>query len=270
MRDFVVRLRRSWLAQLAARYFEPRSTYPSEAFRERAIRVVALVALVFFSLTLIFTIGVEPYPRDALIQTLGWYAYIFGLIGLILFVLRKGNVRLAGRLAVLAIPMIILDTSKAYWSPGTVIFSVLFTFLFEMVLYNWREITIAIGLNLLVYTWIALSAVGPSPLPADDYFSGPLSGLLTVYTSHLIIMGVAYYIRREQQARDRTELLVKQQQVDILRQSLYDDLEKGTLECVERTLIYLKKRNNPIHPLTQLTYEDLQRRKNIGTGSKNA
>lgn len=58
--------------------------------------------------------------------------------------------------------------------------------------------------------------------------------------------------------------------VDILRQSLYDDLEKGTLDCVERTLIYLRQRNNLIHPLTQLTYEDLQRRQNVGTGSKNA
>ncbi|HZK85742.1 MAG TPA: bis(5'-nucleosyl)-tetraphosphatase (symmetrical) YqeK [Desulfosporosinus sp.] len=53
--------------------------------------------------------------------------------------------------------------------------------------------------------------------------------------------------------------------VDILRQSLYDDLEKGTLECVERTLRYLRQKDNPIHPLTQLTYEDLQRRKNVGT-----
>ena len=59
-------------------------------------------------------------------------------------------------------------------------------------------------------------------------------------------------------------------EVDILRHSLYDDLEKGTLDCVERTLIYLRKRKNPIHPLTQLTYEDLLRRKNVGTRSKNA
>ena len=53
--------------------------------------------------------------------------------------------------------------------------------------------------------------------------------------------------------------------VDKLRQSLYDDLEKGTLACVERTLIYLRESKHPIHPLTQLTYEDLQRRQNIGT-----
>ncbi|TGE32798.1 HD domain-containing protein [Desulfosporosinus sp. Sb-LF] len=53
--------------------------------------------------------------------------------------------------------------------------------------------------------------------------------------------------------------------VDNLRQSLYDDLEKGTLDCVKHTLIYLKEGKRPIHPLTQLTYDDLQRRINFGT-----
>ena len=59
-------------------------------------------------------------------------------------------------------------------------------------------------------------------------------------------------------------------EVDKLRQSLYDDLEKGTIECVKGTLIYLKESNHPIHPLSQLTYEDLQRRKTVGTGSEKA
>ncbi len=58
--------------------------------------------------------------------------------------------------------------------------------------------------------------------------------------------------------------------VDFLRQSLYDNLEKGTLACVEHTLRYLRESKRPIHPLTQLTFEDLQRRQNVGTGSKNA
>ncbi|MDP4127538.1 MAG: bis(5'-nucleosyl)-tetraphosphatase (symmetrical) YqeK [Bacillota bacterium] len=53
--------------------------------------------------------------------------------------------------------------------------------------------------------------------------------------------------------------------VDKLRQSLYDDLEKGTLACVEHTLIYLRENNRSIHPLTELTYEDLQRRIKVGT-----
>ncbi|WP_434511347.1 bis(5'-nucleosyl)-tetraphosphatase (symmetrical) YqeK [Desulfitobacterium sp. AusDCA] len=49
-------------------------------------------------------------------------------------------------------------------------------------------------------------------------------------------------------------------EVDKLRQALYDDLEKGTLACVEHTLNYLKQNKQTIHPLTLKTYEDLQRR----------
>lgn len=48
--------------------------------------------------------------------------------------------------------------------------------------------------------------------------------------------------------------------VDKLRQSLYDNLENGTLMCVEHTLSYLRKSKRVIHPQTQLTYEDLKRR----------
>lgn len=48
--------------------------------------------------------------------------------------------------------------------------------------------------------------------------------------------------------------------VDKLRQALYDDLEKGTLACVEHTLNYLKENKQTIHPLTLETYEDLRRR----------
>jgi predicted HD superfamily hydrolase involved in NAD metabolism len=48
--------------------------------------------------------------------------------------------------------------------------------------------------------------------------------------------------------------------VDKLRQSLYDNLEAGTLLCVEHTLEFLKRNKRIIHPLTQLTYEDLKRR----------
>lgn len=48
--------------------------------------------------------------------------------------------------------------------------------------------------------------------------------------------------------------------VDKLRQALYDDLDKGTLACVEHTLNYLKQSKRTIHPLTLKTYDDLRRR----------
>ncbi|GAB6152651.1 bis(5'-nucleosyl)-tetraphosphatase (symmetrical) YqeK [Desulfosporosinus burensis] len=67
---------------------------------------------------------------------------------------------------------------------------------------------------------------------------------------------------------DLTEASRDFPKVDNLRQSLYDDLGKGTLACVEHTLIYLRESKRPIHPLTQLTYDDLQRRQTtIGTRS---
>lgn len=54
--------------------------------------------------------------------------------------------------------------------------------------------------------------------------------------------------------------------VDKLRQSLYDNLEIGTLLCVEHTLEFLKRSKRMIHPLTQLTYEDLKRRQTLANG----
>lgn len=49
-------------------------------------------------------------------------------------------------------------------------------------------------------------------------------------------------------------------EVDKLRKALYDNLEKGTLACIEHTLKYLQQKKQIIHPLTLKTYEDLQRR----------
>ena len=48
--------------------------------------------------------------------------------------------------------------------------------------------------------------------------------------------------------------------VEKLRQSLFDDLEKGTILCIEHTLQYLKRNKRMVHPLTERTYEELKRR----------
>ncbi len=53
--------------------------------------------------------------------------------------------------------------------------------------------------------------------------------------------------------------------VDNLRQALYHSIEKGTLACMKHSLEYLKNSHKLIHPLTTLTYEDLQRRLEFGT-----
>ena len=104
----------------------------------------------------------------------------------------------------------------------------------------------------------------------EHYFKVDDADVLAAIASHTLGRPGMSRLEMLIYSADLTEPTRDFPKVDILRQSLYDDLEKGTLDCVERTLIYLRQRNNPIHPLTQLTYEDLQRRKNVGTGSKNA
>ena len=116
-------------------------------------------------------------------------------------------------------------------------------------------------------------AVLHGPLAAywlEHYFKVDDADVLAAVASHTLGRPGMSPLEMLVYSADLTERNRVFPKVDILRQSLYDDLEKGTLDCVERTLIYLKHRNNPIHPLTQMTYEDLQRRKNIGTGSENA
>jgi len=215
-----IKLMQSWPIRFITEYFKPRSNHPGDAFRERAIRVVMLIAFVFFFATLCLSLLTSSLPKLTWIETLTWYGFTFALIAFILLSLRAGNVRLAGRLMMLSVMIIVIDPSRAFWSPGTVVFGLLFTFVFELVLDSTRDITLAIVLNLGLYTWIALTATDPAPLRPDDYFSDPFAALITVYTTHLIIIGVAYFIRREQQERDRMELLLEQHQVDVLRQFL--------------------------------------------------
>ena len=53
--------------------------------------------------------------------------------------------------------------------------------------------------------------------------------------------------------------------VDELRRSLYEDLEQGTFDCMLRALADLREQDLAPHPLTQMAFEDLQRRKGIDT-----
>jgi len=64
---------------------------------------------------------------------------------------------------------------------------------------------------------------------------------------------------------DLTELNRSFPEVDNLRQALYDNLELGTLFCLNHTVKYLVDQKRTVHPLTILTREDLQRRAKFGT-----
>lgn len=99
----------------------------------------------------------------------------------------------------------------------------------------------------------------------EHYFKVEDSDVLAAIANHTLGRPGMSHLEMLIYSADLTEASRDFPKVDKLRQSLYDDLEKGTLACVKHTLIYLQESKRPIHPLTQLTYEDLQRRINVGT-----
>ncbi|KLU66043.1 putative nicotinate-nucleotide adenylyltransferase [Desulfosporosinus acididurans] len=99
----------------------------------------------------------------------------------------------------------------------------------------------------------------------EHYFKVEDKDLLAAIASHTLGRPGMSPLEMLIYSADLTESGRTFPEVDKLRQSLYDDLEKGTFDCVEGTLLYLKESNHPIHPLTQLTYDDLKRRISIGT-----
>ncbi len=99
----------------------------------------------------------------------------------------------------------------------------------------------------------------------EHYFKVDDSDVLAAIANHTLGRPGMSHLEMLIYSADLTESSRDFPKVDKLRQSLYDDLEKGMLACVKHTLIYLKESKRPIHPLTELTYEDLQRRINLGT-----
>nr|WP_049804140.1 bis(5'-nucleosyl)-tetraphosphatase (symmetrical) YqeK [Desulfosporosinus acidiphilus] len=99
----------------------------------------------------------------------------------------------------------------------------------------------------------------------ERYFKVDDKDLLAAIASHTLGRPGMSRLEMLIYSADLTEPGRKFPDVDKLRQSLYDDLDRGTFDCVEGTLLYLKRSNHPIHTLTQLTYEDLKRRLTIGT-----
>jgi predicted HD superfamily hydrolase involved in NAD metabolism len=99
----------------------------------------------------------------------------------------------------------------------------------------------------------------------EHYFKVDDRDLLAAISSHTLGRPGMSRLEMLIYSADLTEPSRTFPEVDKLRQSLYDDLDKGTFECVEGTLIYLKESHHPIHPLTQLTYDDFKRRLTFGT-----
>jgi len=218
---------------------EPKSTVPNDMFRERVIRIMVVIPVVLFSIFAIITLitdGITPI-------WLLWQGLVFGISVAIFVALQYKQLDIASRLFMLGMLLIVVDNTSFYWSPGTILFGLIFTFAFQIIMSNQRDTNIAVLINLGLYTYLVLFPAQPSQLHPNDYFSNPLTALITVYAIHLMIIIVTHFIRREQQLRDQMELLVEQQRVDILRQFLgHASHDLRTLLTRIQSNIYLIKR----------------------------
>ena len=223
--------------------FEPKTINLNDMFRERVMRIMVVIPAILFG-----AFGIISLLTYGLSSTLiVWYGLVFGIVITVLIALHYRQLDIASRIMILAMGLIVFDDTGFFWSPGTIILGLMFTFIFQIIMSNRRDMTIAVLINLGLYTYLALFPAQPSPLYSGDYFSNPLSALITVYTVHIMIISVTNFIRREQQMRGKIELLVEQQRVDILQQFLgHTSHDLRTLLTRIQSNAYLIKRKMPV------------------------
>ena len=195
---------------------QPRATNPNDALKERMLRIIAFIGGTFFGIIMLIDL---PNILSSFSGNL-WYGIIFSIVGLIYLALTFRRVHLAVRFMLGGMILIIIDPTAAFWSAGTVLLGIIFTFAIQLLLDNRVERVLAVFINLGIYSYLAISSDGITPLSSADYFSTPATALLTVYMAHFIIIAVARLIRQQQQLLDQQALILEQERVDVLRQFL--------------------------------------------------
>lgn len=201
-----------------------RATLPGEAFRERALRWLGFMGLVFF-----ISVGVDEFLRqggDKLPSS--WVALPLALIVCLYGLLHRRQINWAARLVTGALVLIPIDPTAAYYSPGTVLFTMVFTLIFQLLLEGRGEMLVAVGLNLAIYAGLAVSGGSPAPLDEGDVFRYPALALFTMAVAQAILIGIAHLIRQSQRELDEIALRAERQRADVLRGFLShasDDLQ---------------------------------------------
>jgi signal transduction histidine kinase len=211
-----------WLGRIYQRlekpilnWITPRSSDCEAAFRERNLRLMVLLGMALFIVMLAMNI-----LRGMAHSEILWHLFIFGALGLVAWAVHTGRLLWAGRLVALAAFSILLDTSAAYWSPGTVLFGVLYSFVFLLVLPNLKEMLFPMGVNLAIYVALAVSATTPAPLSPLDFYAAPGTAILATLMGHVLILTMGVYIRREQAERSRKQFVAEQGRANDFRQLL--------------------------------------------------
>ncbi len=228
--------------ELLAKWLTPHSLDTDKRFTERNLRLIVLVSWIAFPL-----IALSDLYRGAEIASMEWVFIVFGVLALAVIALQRGKPNLAGGVMWLALLTLPFDNAAVYWSPGTIILTLLFTLFSLLILPINRRLILPLAFNLGIYIAIIfIRRDTPSPFPPDNTFSEPLSSFIAVAMAHLCIIVLVYFIRRDQSERDKLLLLVEEERADVLRQFLTNashDL-KTPLTKMKLTT-YLLKRTVP-------------------------
>lgn len=201
-----------WLLNTITGFLKPTSTDPSLRFRERNIRFFSIAGgLLFATLFVVSTIRNEI--------NLAWYGTIAGILIMMMLAVRLQRIVLAGRVATLIPITILLDNSVAYWSPGTVLMGLLFSFAFLLILPFGQEFLLAVAFNLAVYIGVLLLGPQQSTIPEPDFYAQPETALFATIVAHVLIIGMGYYIRIDQAERDKTLIAAEAERAAVLRRA---------------------------------------------------
>ena len=237
----IVNTIRHWANKL----IQPKSEDPHDAFRERIIRIIVVVALTFFTLLTIMQ-TIRGVPND-----IHWLVLTITLGIFELTALHYGKVGLAGRILIFSVIIVPTDPTASYWGAGTIILSLMLTLMFQLTLRTRTEIFVAVGLNLLAYTYIAITTEPTDILPPNDFFSDPLTATLSVYIAHFFIIAISQIIHYDRNRQHHMELLAEQYQADVLRQFLSDvshDLNTPITNIKTQLYVLERKTNEDNQP----------------------
>lgn len=207
------------LMKIIQQWLKPQADLPSQAFHERNLRLIILLAVpALFIVVIASNIGqsnLQGWTTSSI-----WFGSILCVALVVAIAIQYRRIKLANRLIMLVCFTTLLDASAAYWSPGTVVLVVFYSFLFFWVLPKRHEVALAIALNWLVYLYIVINSSTDAPLVKQDLYSEKIPAFIGTVLSSVIFVIIGYYIRQDQRRRDAYLFQLRQQYTSVLSEFL--------------------------------------------------
>jgi signal transduction histidine kinase len=184
-------------------WFTPRSNEPDEAFRERSLRWIIPLGLLFTA----FNLGNELAAKGTIAFTSASFYAVLCLTYLAasVFLLRGKIDRAAYTIAALFVVVFALDQERFYWSPAALGEAALIMLLFALILPKNKFLLLAIVLVYTAFNTHLVFPLAPSLLPAGDPFATQIGAFIASALLFLGGGGIVFFLLR-QYARQSDQL----------------------------------------------------------------